>query len=285
MAYTYGSSRLKPTLESLTGKNYLSYSALSSYLDCGNRFYLERIANAPQSPAWYFVGGDAVHLATEWLDTGEHTDPDVAWKLAWEQALKRVEPGMEVRSSGRKTKDWPDKENDAWWLHFGPQFVTSWVKWRDEKRNEGWALLELPGGEPAIEVPVNYDFDDVLVKGYIDRVMVDPNGQVVVVDLKSGSREPASSLQLAVYALGLQKTLGIGASLGGYWMARQGDIPSLHSLTHLTEDLLGRWFSDTKKAIENQIFIPKVGQLCSTCSVAPYCAAVGGNPEALAHSR
>lgn len=263
-------------LETLTQKNYLSYSSMNTYLECGERFRLERVLGAPQQKAWYFIGGDAVHTATERLDKGQIDNPATAWAEAWAQSLDTVNPGEVIRSSGRKTKDWPDKENRDWWEHHGPQFVASWVTWRDARLAEGWHILD-----PGIEVPVEFQAHDVLVKGYIDRVMVDPNGQVTVIDLKTGSREPSSSLQLAVYALGLERSHGYGAGLGGYWMARQGDVPTFHSLLHLTDGLVARWFADTKKAIEEEIFIPKVGPLCTACSVAPFCSAVGGDPSSL----
>ena len=268
-------------LEILTGRNYLSYSSLSSWLECSKRFELERVLNAPQTEAWWFLGGNAVHKASELLDLGELDDPTIAWARAFNEELEKIEPGTEIKAGGRKSKDWPDKENKDWWETFGPQFVASWVRWRDEKFRDGWQWLETPTGDPAVEVPVQFEFEDVLVKGYIDRVMVDPNGQVIVVDLKTGSREPNSSLQLAIYALGLQRNLGVTATLGGYWMARQGDIPTQHSLSHLTDELVGSWFKSVQTGIENEIFVPKVGPLCNSCSVQAYCPAVGGNQDLL----
>ena len=269
-------------LEMLTGRNYLSYSGMSAWLDCGKRFELERVYNAPQTKAWWFLGGDAVHAASEAIDKGETDDPTVAWAQAWEKSLSEIEPGETLKAGGRKSKDWPDKESQAWWEYYGPQFVASWQRWVQEKFNEGWSWLHYgPNDEPAIEVPVQFVTSEVTVKGYIDRVMVDPNGQVVVIDLKTGSREPASSLQLAIYSLGLQRNLGVTASLGGYWMARQADVPSLHSLSHLTEELVGSWFASVQTGIENEIFVPKVSPLCNSCSVAPYCPAVGGDQDAL----
>lgn len=271
-------------LELLTGRGYLSYSAMSSYLECGNRFALERVYNAPQTPAWWFLAGDAFHKATEDFDHADEFEPDQAeahWHARWAEAMAEVEDPKALKAGGRKSAQWPDKENGDYWTATGPSLMRLYAKWKQDVFEEGWQWLALPDGKPAIEVPVQFEAEDVLVKGYIDRVMVDPNGQVVVMDLKTGSREPASSLQLGVYALGLQRNLDIAATLGGYYMARKGEIPTLHSLTHLTNEIPG-WFSSTKKAIEHEIFIPKVGPLCGSCSVAPYCTAVGGDPTLLA---
>jgi len=47
---------------------HISYSALTTYLDCGWKYYLTRIVKVAERPAWYFVGGSAVHTATEVYD-------------------------------------------------------------------------------------------------------------------------------------------------------------------------------------------------------------------------
>lgn len=47
---------------------HISYSALTTYLDCGYKYYLTRMVKVEEKPAWYFVGGSAVHEATEQYD-------------------------------------------------------------------------------------------------------------------------------------------------------------------------------------------------------------------------
>lgn len=273
-----------PDLELLTGRNYLSYSSLSSWLDCGERFRLERVLNAPQSDAWWFVAGDAIHKATEDCDIDGVTSEEEAlryWRSIWEGNLAKLDRTKPIKAGGRATKEWPNKEDEAFWTAKGGQMVVDWVKWRDAKFAEGWQFLPLPDGRPSIEVPVQVEFPDVLAKGYIDRVMVMDTGEVIVIDLKSGSRAPASSLQLGIYGLGLQRNFGITAPKGAYYMARQGDINQPTSILHYTHELLGQWFSAAKRGIEAEIFLPKVGPLCAGCAVSPYCKAVGGDDAPL----
>lgn len=47
---------------------YVSYSSLTTWLQCGWQYVLTRMAQVPEQPAWYFVGGNAVHEATETYD-------------------------------------------------------------------------------------------------------------------------------------------------------------------------------------------------------------------------
>jgi hypothetical protein len=48
--------------------SHVSYSSLSTWLDCGWKYYLSRIVNEDETPAWYLVGGSALHAATEDYD-------------------------------------------------------------------------------------------------------------------------------------------------------------------------------------------------------------------------
>jgi len=42
-----------------------SFSQFSTWIRCGKAYQLERILEAPQTPAWWFVGGSAFHSAAE----------------------------------------------------------------------------------------------------------------------------------------------------------------------------------------------------------------------------
>lgn len=47
---------------------HISYSQLSTWLDCGWKYYLSRIVKVPEEGSWWLPGGSAVHLATERFD-------------------------------------------------------------------------------------------------------------------------------------------------------------------------------------------------------------------------
>lgn len=47
---------------------HVSYSALTTYLDCGWKYYLTRVEKQTEQPTWYLCGGSAVHTATEMYD-------------------------------------------------------------------------------------------------------------------------------------------------------------------------------------------------------------------------
>jgi hypothetical protein len=47
---------------------HVSYSALTTDLDCGWKYYLTRVEKLIEQPTWYLAGGSAVHTATEMYD-------------------------------------------------------------------------------------------------------------------------------------------------------------------------------------------------------------------------
>jgi putative RecB family exonuclease len=54
-----------------TTVQHRSFSSFTSWLHCGKSWQLERELQAPQDPAWWFVGGSAFHSAAEKFLLGE----------------------------------------------------------------------------------------------------------------------------------------------------------------------------------------------------------------------
>jgi hypothetical protein len=265
------------TIEVKTGKGYVSYSGISTWQDCGWKFYLSRVQQIPEKGSWWLVGGNAVHTASEMFDKGEGTDPKTLFDEAWQVTCSRyitegVDP-TEFRTSGRKTREYPQGEDAAWWLANGPGMVQNWI---DFRRTSGFSLVEI-GGVPAIEVEVQAEVGGVMVRGFIDRVMQDPDGKLCALDLKSGSREPVSPIQLGIYRALLEANLGIVPERGYYWMARNGRASQFHDLTVYTPQTLASWVQGFSLAVANDVFIPHPSNLCGTCGVNQSCYVFGGS--------
>ena len=47
---------------------HISYSQITTWLDCGWKYYLSRIENQQETGSWWLVGGSSVHEATEAVD-------------------------------------------------------------------------------------------------------------------------------------------------------------------------------------------------------------------------
>jgi putative RecB family exonuclease len=265
------------TLEQKTGKPYISHSAMSTWLNCGWSYYLTRIQNVPQNPSYWLVGGKAVHEATEIYDTTpllhDQWDSRAVFTERWEENFKKDDNGMPFRAGGRATKQYPNKEDTTWWLDNGPKMVDFWIQFREVS---GYMPYQIPSGSFAIETELSAEIGGVPMRGFLDRLMLAPGGELVVIDIKTSTKAPVASTQLGTYAILCEKLWGIRPAKGAYFMARTGELTEPVDLSHYTEPRLASQVKGFKIAVDNNIFIPQPGFLCGTCSVNHACYAVNG---------
>lgn len=272
--------------ENVTTIKHLSHSTVSDWLECSEKVRLRKIEKVPSSPSWSLVGGSLVHTVTETLDLQDFgipvTDqPSEFNKDTFEAAIAAEEKFSgtsrdEWYCAGRVSKEWPDKENYDWWLRNGPVHVKNWRRFLT---NGLWQVAITPDGDPAIEIELDEPVGGAPFKGYIDRVLeVVGTKELVVVDLKTGSRDPMSAGQLGVYSVGLGRKYGpdFWPQKGAYFMTRKGVTTIPADLRPYNDGRLDHEYGQVWTGIQNDIFVPKVGMLCGSCGVKDYCRAVGG---------
>ena len=177
------------------------------------------------------------------------------------------------RTGGRKTVANPNKEDKAWWDENGykmlQDFVSSFV-------NNKWKIWIAPDGKPGVELPFEVAFGDVKIKGFADMVLENFDGSLTVVDLKTGSSTPDSSLQLGVYASCIELLYGVRPLYGAYYDARGACLEPSAGIERWTIPVLTEMFAQFERGLQAEIFLPNVGMSCRTCGVKDYCYAVGG---------
>jgi hypothetical protein len=259
----------------------LSYSSLSTYSECGQRWLLERGHGLNKSTWFATIAGSAIHTITEKIDlkaVGVYGGSIPTFKAEFDRRLDlEKRKGVEVKPSGRVGKTMsktggPNKKDYDWWLLFGPQFVDNWIGFIQDLH---WELAFLPGGIPGVEVSLRQRMAGRDFLGFIDRVYVTPEGELVVVDLKSGN-VPSSSLQLGTYRVGLIREHQLWADWGAYWMASDGELTPLKDLTIYTEEFIEAQYEMAWRGINAGVFLPNVTAMCKGCGVQPWCRAAGG---------
>jgi hypothetical protein len=266
---------------------WLSYSQASSYLRCGEAYRLERLVGAPSRPGWALPGGSAVHEATEEYDRALHAGTPLSddWDTLFNEhfngciADQEKRSGMsksEFRASGRASKQYPNKEDEAWWRENGPVMVARWASWR---ANTPWNLYVFDDDTPAIEVMFEIVVGGTPLRGAIDRVFITPENEIVLLDLKSG-REPDSDLQLGTYAKAMRDQYTVPATWGTYWMARTGSNTPCHPLDLYSDAYLDHHYGEARRGMEAGLFPAKVSNMCGSCGVRDACWAVGGKDAA-----
>lgn len=265
---------------------HFSWSSLSSWVECGERWRLTRGHHYPEATWYATLAGSAVHSITEIIDkaTFNGADLDEAeltapnFKDVFVQNIENAKKrGKEIKASGRVLKSHgkgggPNKKDAAWWLVEGQAMINRWVNRR--RAFTDWHIMRMPDGTPGVEVEVRVDFGGVEILGAIDRVMVDPDGRAAIVDLKTGA-VPVGVLQMATYGLALRILHGIGASVAYYWSPDSKDaygrMIGPFDLTAFDADRIEHMYRGARRGIEEGIFIPHVTGMCSGCPVKDQC--------------
>jgi putative RecB family exonuclease len=128
--------------------------------------------------------------------------------------------------------------------------------------------------------------DELLIRGYIDRLDISPAGDLRVVDYKTGGApreafEGRALFQLKFYALVLWRTRGVVPRVLRLLYLKDAEVcdysPDAEELERFERTLVA-----LSQAIElakrNQDFRPKPSRLCGWCSHQALCPEFGGTP-------
>jgi hypothetical protein len=191
------------------------------------------------------------------------------WSDAWENTLEDVRQrvGDEAMQQQFRTANKRKPEDKAWWYTNGLEMLKKYQSWRQES---DWKIWTAPDGQPAIELNMMINFGTVPVKMALDRIMQLPDGELVVLDLKTGSRTPSTTLQLGFYSVGIELTYGVKPKYGSYWMARKGEPTPIVDLSWYTSDRLIRLAEMFNRARYEGLFVPNISN-CSLCGYTAHC--------------
>lgn len=271
-----------------SGYGHRSVSQVSSFAQCGEAYRLSRVAKAPARPAAWFNHGTAYHFAIEeWENSGRTLSNSVLESLFTdlyrEEIAKSKERWPDEKdwlTGGNKKgfKDIEDREAmGVWQVHDYVEFA--------EYHADTWRILPLEGGTYATELKFDIVLDGVNVTGFIDQIREYRDGSLEPADLKTGTREPASTMQLGVYAQAiLQNTgqlpaTGVFVKAGRPATAKVAEKPTKDSkwtVDQWTPELLGSMFKTMDRADKLGLFLPNPQDGCErTCTVAENCRVKG----------
>lgn len=154
-----------------------------------------------------------------------------------------------------------------------------------------WFTLEDPTRlEPAErELYVEAEVDGLVLRGYVDRLDVAPNGALRVVDYKTGRSpselfERSSLFQMKFYALVLWRLHGVVPSVLQLVYLGNGEIvryvPDEADLLATQRNIAALWRA-IQKAAESGDWRPRRSRLCDWCDYRDLCPEWGGTPPPL----
>jgi putative RecB family exonuclease len=250
----------------------LSPSKIEAFTSCALTFRFSVIDRLPEPPSPAAVRGTLVHRALELLhlDPPETRTPDAA-----QAHLRNAVDEL------RSTPDWEGLGLDA-------DGATAFIDAADQLVRRVFEM-EDPTSVRSIglELRLEAELDGLRIRGIIDRLELDSEGELVVTDYKTG-RAPAERHErrrlsaLQFYAVLCEQVLG----------RRPARIQLLYlgdgvTITAEPTDQAIRMLGTRVRAVATAVrracatedFRPKPGPLCDYCAFQAYCPAFGGDPS------
>ena len=250
----------------------LSPSKVAAFKDCALAFRYSVIDRLPEPPSPSAVKGTLVHRALELL----HCEAPAARTL--EMALARLEQASaELLTDPELVALELPPEESARFHDEAEALVRRYFELEDPTR------VRPIGLELRLEAHVG----DLRLRGIIDRLDLDADGELVVTDYKTGKvpgeRQEQSRLGgVHFYAFLCEQVLGRRpARIQLLYLSEPVAIiaePSDQSIRGL-ERKVGAIWTAVERACANDDFRPKPSALCGWCAFHAYCPAQGGDPS------
>ncbi len=250
----------------------LSPSKVTSFRDCALAFRFTSIEHLPEAPTVPMVKGTLVHRALERLfwhhAKGERTPASAALELAHSWDEVQVDPEFVALGLSSDAADSFRSDADA--------LVRNYFELEDPNEIN-------PVG---IELTLEARFGDMVLRGIIDRLDLTADGELVVIDYKTG-RAPAPAYERSkligvhIYALLCQETLGRRPVQVKLLHLKEPTTitaePSEQALRGHRQKTVAVW-SAIERACREEDFRPRTSPLCNYCRFREFCPAYGGDP-------
>lgn len=250
----------------------LSPSKISSFTDCPLAFRFSAVDRIPSPPTVATVKGTLVHSALERLLTltpAERTAPAAQTCLAAARAELPDDP------------EWIELalpvDQHAEFFASASQLVDRYFTIEDP------TTIDPVGLELQLEHPI--DDSGAVLRGIIDRLETDAEGEFVITDYKTG-RSPGPRYEQSrltgvhIYSYLVEKHFGRRPSrVQLFFLGDQRVVsaaPTDQSTRQIERKVTAIW-STVVNACANDSFQPKESRLCDWCSYQAFCPAKGGS--------
>ena len=249
----------------------LTPSKVASFRDCGLAFRFSTIDRLPEPPSLGATKGTLVHRALELLfcEPPEHRSLDTA-RRCLERATDELAADPEYLGLEMDADAQAEFRADA------EQLVERYFELEDPTR------VHPIGLELRLEVALG----TLQLRGVIDRLELDAQGELVVTDYKTGRAPAVAHEQLRLggvhfYAFLCERVLGRRpARIQLLYLSEPVAIvaePTDQSIRGLEQRTTAIW-SAVERACLTEDFRPRPSRLCEWCAYRAYCPAFGGDP-------
>ncbi|MDO3705816.1 PD-(D/E)XK nuclease family protein [Micromonospora sp. C28SCA-DRY-2] len=253
----------------------LSPSRAADFKTCPLLYRFRSIDRLPERPTVEQARGTLVHAVLERLfdlPAGGRT-PDAAGDLVAPQWDRLVTEQPELAGLFAEG----DEPALAEFLRSAAALLEGYFAVEDPRR------LEPAERESLISAVVD---DELLIRGYLDRLDVAPDGALRVVDYKTGGApreafEARALFQLKFYALVLWRTRGVVPRVLRLLYLKDAEVcdyaPDADELLRFERTVVALWRA-IEQATAQRDFRPRPSRLCDWCSHQARCPSFGGTP-------
>jgi putative RecB family exonuclease len=251
----------------------LSPSKVTAFRDCALAFRFTAIERLPDPATVWTVKGTLVHSALE--------------GLFW----NHPRGGRSPEAAAAELRDaWADLQHDPDFLSLGLSPDGAEAFFADaEQLVANYFRLEDPDEVTPVGIELTLDapLGGVRLRGILDRLDLTPDGDLVVVDYKTGRAPSDAYLQskltgVQTYALLCQEILGRRPVQVRLLHLKEPTVivaePTDQGLRGQRTKTLAVW-SAIERACRDEDFRPKTGPLCRFCRFRDFCPAYGGDPS------
>ena len=250
----------------------LSPSKVSSFTECALAFRFSAIDRLPDPPTTATVKGTLVHSALERL-------------MVLEPAERSPEAALACLAEARGALD-----DDAEWqeLALDADAQVTFLADAEALVRRYFELEDPTTVNPiGLELRMEVELDGLTLRGIIDRLELDADGELVVTDYKTGRaplevHEQSRLGGVHFYAFLCERLFGRRPSRVQLLYLAQPvaiiTVPSEQSVRQLERKVRAIW-NAIERACERDDFRPKQSRLCDWCAYQVYCPAFGGDPE------
>jgi putative RecB family exonuclease len=251
----------------------LSPSKVTSFRDCALAFRFNAIEHLPEEPTVWTVKGTLVHRALERLfwnhDRGSRSPEAARTELA---------------------RSWAELQTDTEYLALAlaPADADAFRADADALVQNYFALEDPDEITPVgVEITLEAQMGGVRLRGIIDRLDQTADGELVVVDYKTGrapspAYEQSRLIGVHIYALLCQEVLGRRPVEVKLLHLKEPTTitaePSEQALRGHRQKTIAVW-SAIERACHDEDFRPRTSPLCNYCRFRAFCPAYGGDPD------
>jgi putative RecB family exonuclease len=254
----------------------LSPSRAADFKTCPLLYRFRTVDRLPERPSADQARGTLVHAVLERLfdlEPAGRTPAAAADLIApqWERLVAEQPELADLFGSS------PDPEAVAGFLDSARGLLGGYFAVEDPRR------LQPAEREALVSAVID---DQLLIRGYVDRLDVAPDGDLRVVDYKTGGApreafEARALFQLKFYALVLWRTRGVVPRVLRLLYLKDAEAcdyaPEAEELVRFERTLLALWRAIERAGAERD-FRPRPSRLCGWCSHQALCPAYGGTP-------